>query len=78
MQQLYQEFPWPRGKKDLRWLDEANAARACLNNFWEHFEELWVLQLVQAKVSQRLIDEDVEVLSAALNPRHLEELEQEK
>ncbi|KAG9666404.1 hypothetical protein KCU67_g4580, partial [Aureobasidium melanogenum] len=78
MQQLYQKFPWPRGKKDLRWLDEANASRACLTKVWEHFEELWVQQLVQAKVSQRLIDEDIEVLSAALNPRHLEELEQEK
>ncbi|KAI5264847.1 hypothetical protein E4T47_08656 [Aureobasidium subglaciale] len=78
IQQLYQKFPWPRGKKDLRWLDEANASRACLTKVWEHFEELWVQQLVQAKVSQRLIDEDIEVLSAALNPRHLEELEQEK
>jgi hypothetical protein len=78
MQQLYQRFPWPRGKKDLRWLDEANAARACLTKLWEHFKELWVKKLVQAKVSQRLIDEDIRVLSAASNPRHQEELSREK
>ncbi|CAD0096242.1 unnamed protein product [Aureobasidium vineae] len=33
--------------------------RAVLTQLWEHFKELWVKELVKAKVSQRLIDEDV-------------------
>ncbi|CAD0108394.1 unnamed protein product [Aureobasidium uvarum] len=78
MHQLYQQSQWPRGKKDLKWLDEATAARACLTQLWEHFKELWVKDLVKAKVSQRLIDEDVKVLSAASNSRHQEELVREK
>ncbi|KAI4724834.1 hypothetical protein E4T49_07424 [Aureobasidium sp. EXF-10728] len=78
MQKLYQQSPWPRGKKDLRWLDEATAARDSLTQLWEHFKELWVKELVKAKVSQRLIDEDVKVLSAVSNPRHQEELVRER
>ncbi|KAI4753712.1 hypothetical protein E4T51_13167 [Aureobasidium sp. EXF-12344] len=78
MQQLYQNFAWPRGKKDLRWLEEANAARDCLTKLWEHFKKLWVDKLVQAKVSQRLIEEDIKVLSAASTPRRQKELEQEQ
>ncbi|THY63311.1 hypothetical protein D6C99_00610 [Aureobasidium pullulans] len=75
---LYQEFPWPRGKKDLRWLDQAIASRACLTKVWERFKKLWVDKLVEAKVSKKLIDEDIKVLSAATSPRYQEEVEQEK
>jgi hypothetical protein len=78
LQQLCQEFPWPRGKQDLKWLEEATAARACLNKFWARFRDLWTHKLKEAKVSQRLIDEDVQLLSTASTARHQQGLEFEK
>jgi hypothetical protein len=78
LQQLCQEFPWPRGKQDLKWLKEATAARACLDKFWARFKDLWTHKLKEAKVSQRLIDEDIQVLSAASTTRHQQELESEE
>jgi hypothetical protein len=78
LQQLCQEFPWPHGKKDLTWLEEATAARACLTKFCCRFRDLWMQKLTEAKVSQRLIDEDIQLLSAASTTRHQQVLEIEK
>jgi hypothetical protein len=78
LQQLCQEFPWPRGKRDLKWLEEATAARACLSKFWARFRDLWTHKLKEAKVSQRLIDEDIQLLSATSTTRHQQGLESEK
>ncbi|KAI4732337.1 hypothetical protein E4T50_17080 [Aureobasidium sp. EXF-12298] len=78
LQQLCQEFPWPHGKKDLTWLEEATAARACLTKFCCRFRDLWMHKLTEAKVSQRLIDEDIQLLSAASTTRHQQVLELEK
>lgn len=77
-QQLCQEFPWPRGKKDEKWLEEATAARACLTELWTQFRALWTQKLKEAKVSQRLINEDIQLLSLASTMRYREALEQEK
>jgi hypothetical protein len=78
LQQLCQEFPWPRGRQDLKWLKEATAARACLTKFWIRLQDLWTGTLKEAKVSQILIDEDVQLLSAASKIRHQQILESEK
>jgi hypothetical protein len=78
LQHLCQEFPWPRGKHDLKWLEEATAARACLDKFWARFRELWTHELKKAQVSQGLIDEDVQLLSTASTTRHQQGLEFEK
>jgi hypothetical protein len=78
LQRLCQEFPWPRGKRDLEWLEEATAARACLTKFCARFRDMWTHRLKEAKVSQVLIDEDVQLLSAASTTRYQQELEFEK
>ncbi|KAI4847432.1 hypothetical protein E4T44_04516 [Aureobasidium sp. EXF-8845] len=78
LQQLCQEFPWPRGKQDLKWLKEATAARACLDKFWARFRDLWTNKLKEAKVSQRLIDEDIQVLSATSTARYQQEMKCEE
>lgn len=78
LQQLCQDFPWPRGKQDLKWLEEATAARACLTQFWARFRDLWTHKLKEAKVNQRLIDEDIQLMSATSTTRHQQGLESEK
>lgn len=78
LQQLCQEFPWPHGKKDLTWLEETTAARACLTKFCCRSRDLWMHKLTEAKVSQRLIDEDIQLLSAASTTRHQQVLKLEK
>jgi hypothetical protein len=78
LQQLCQDFPWPRGKQGLKWLEEATAARACLTQFWARFQDLWTHKLKEVKVSQRLIDEDIQLMSATSTTRHQQGLESEK
>jgi hypothetical protein len=62
----------------LKGLEEATAARACLKQFWARFQDLWTHKLKEAKVSQRLIDEDIQLMSATSTTRHQQGLESEK
>ena len=78
LQQLCQEFQWPRGKKDAKWLEEATAARACLTEFWTQYRALWTQKLKEAGVSQRLINEDIQLMSVASTMRYREALERER
>ncbi|THX21227.1 hypothetical protein D6D17_00177 [Aureobasidium pullulans] len=75
---LYQETPWPRGKKNLQWLKDATAARASLTKVWDRFGELWAKRLTETGISQKLIDDDLELLHATTNSRYQEELQQEE
>ncbi|KAI5273789.1 hypothetical protein E4T47_03003 [Aureobasidium subglaciale] len=78
LQRLLQKFPWPRGKKDIKWLRAANASRACLTKVWEHFKVLWSEDLTKAGVSKKLIDKDMQVLCATTTQRYKDDLEAER
>jgi hypothetical protein len=78
LEKLCYKHPWPRGKKDARWLEQATAARRSLTMLWHAYQRLWVSSLEKAGVSRRLIDEDIDTLRAVSNPQHVAELAAEK
>lgn len=41
------QFPWPRGRKGLEWLQEAEAAQEALDVFWSEMRLLWARRLRQ-------------------------------
>ncbi|KAI5208202.1 hypothetical protein E4T39_01519 [Aureobasidium subglaciale] len=78
LQQLLLRCAWPRGKKDMQWLQDANASRACLTKLWTHLKIMWREDLKKAGVSERLIEEDMKLLCATTTQRYKDELEAEK
>jgi hypothetical protein len=41
------QYPWPRGRKSLEWLQEANAAQNALDVFWSEMRLIWARRLRQ-------------------------------
>lgn len=75
---FYNKHPWPKGKKDSRWLEQDTASRGALDRFWEAFRGIRAKKLRANGVKSSTIDEDMDVLSAAKAERHLAELAAER
>lgn len=41
------QYPWPRGRKSLEWLQEADAAQKALDVFWTEMRLIWARKLRQ-------------------------------
>lgn len=72
-----QKNPSPVGKRDRKWLEQADLSRASLRKFWAALRLQYARNLRSAGCSQSFIDQEMEVLSAHNSPEHIAELEQE-
>ena len=72
------DTPWPKGKIDNTWLENATASRKHLEQLWLCFRTALKAQQQQKGFSQEFIDEDWDALSATDKPEYAHAIEEEQ
>jgi hypothetical protein len=75
---LLTPFRWPKGRKDVKWLDSATRSRQLLKDFWASTRSLLDLQLQKCGRTAEEKEHNLALTRFAESPEHVGELHHER